>query len=144
MRKIERYFIILFSLILIAFISYTIVKHVKKNSYVKKLLEKVEVSIISLNRVIPPEMIIEIVNHNEKTIGYTHVRLMFVKSKKQTICMVSYDLWNLRPGEKRRLLLKCDKKKFPSQYWGRTLKEAKYILQVFPEGEEKEPIIGRI
>ncbi|MCP2518886.1 hypothetical protein NLB96_00670 [Candidatus Aminicenantes bacterium AC-335-K20] len=69
---------------------------------------------------------------------------MFIKSKKETICMVSYDLWNLRPGEKRKLLLKCDKKKFPSQYWGRTLKEAKYILQVFPEGEEKEPIIGRI
>jgi hypothetical protein len=46
---------------------------VKKKSYVKKLSERVEVSIISLNRVISSEMIIEIVNYNRKTIGYTHM-----------------------------------------------------------------------
>jgi len=58
---------------LFLFHSYTIIKHVKKKSYVKKLSERVEVSIISLNRVISSEMIIEIVNYNRKTIGYTHM-----------------------------------------------------------------------
>jgi hypothetical protein len=123
-------FLLAAAAILIVFLT-SIIKEKKQQNPAKWL----KVSVVDIAMKIPPEMVIEVENSGPRTVGLSHFRLQLLIDNKSR-CMVSEDIGNFRPGEKKIISLKCSEFRpgvsFPYQI------QIDYILQVFPE--MKKPI----
>jgi hypothetical protein len=150
--KIEKHFLVLAFLFIATFILYSIFQWIKKSSSAKELMKSTKVSIIDVGysklelsnrKTYVPVMIIELENKGEKTIKWIHIRVGF-NSENKKLCLISRDLKNLKPKEKRKVFLKCREKSFFSPYRGGILRKTTYTLEIYPEGEKMSPLRGEI
>ncbi len=113
--------------------------HNKKET--RELLSWIHVSVIEIDKSVPPGLLIEVENSGSRIVGRTHFRLVFTFGD-DPICRVDSDYGNFKPDEKRRILLKC-KEEDVHRSKIQTPQKVNYYLQVFPEWKKGlEPIEG--
>jgi len=97
----------------------------------RRLIAASHVSVVEVHAVFPPALIVDFENAGEVPIARTHFRLAFEVEGRE-ISRADEDVLNIRPGEKRRIVLRS-RSSGPSPFHASGPVPARYELVVLPE-----------